>query len=194
MLVKGSFVGLVILVLGAGVAFAATRSTSSAGLSVCVNQTNGLMRAASECREGENSLTIGGGGGNATATQNGVFSVPLNTTAGGKTLPLTGLTLSGRCESIPPEAGGGSSGRLLLESASGTTMDAFSSSGVRTIGGTTLLLPPAGFLTPNFGGSSVLDAIAISSGATATITVSGYIDQASGSCRFLWQAVEVANS
>lgn len=192
MLLKVVLYGLVALALGAGVAFASTRSTTSAGLDVCVNNTNGAMRAATTCRDGEHLVTLGGGG-NATATQNGVFSVAAGTTGGGKALPLTGLTLSGRCETIPPEFGGGTLARPLIEAATGTTMDAFGGS-LSVIGGQALLLAPVGFVSPGGPGSQSQTAIATSGGGTATLTFGGYVDQASGACKFLWEAVEVANS
>ena len=65
---------IVVLTLGAGVAFAATQMTSSGGTNVCVNDTNGLMRVGSTCREGEHALTIGGGS-DVRATQQGTFTV-----------------------------------------------------------------------------------------------------------------------
>jgi hypothetical protein len=46
-----------LLALGAGVALAATQT--SAVTSACVNDTNGLMRAADACREGEHRVPIG---------------------------------------------------------------------------------------------------------------------------------------
>lgn len=50
-----------VLVLGAGVAYAATELMSSDGTQVCVNSANGLVRVATTCREGEYPLMIGGG-------------------------------------------------------------------------------------------------------------------------------------
>jgi hypothetical protein len=191
--IKGVVFGLVVLALGAGVAFAAATPSATSGLDVCVNNTNGAMRVASECRDGEHRVTLGGGG-NATATQNGVFSVAVGTTGGSKTLPLTGLILSGRCETIPAEFGGGMLARPSIESASGTTMDAFGSTPPSVVGGSSLTLPPVGVATPSFTDMSSKSVIVTSNGATATITFGGYVDQASGDCRFLWQAVEVANS
>lgn len=193
MLIKGAVYGLLVLALGGGVAFASTRSTASTGLDVCVNNTNGAVRVSTTCRDGERAMTLGGGG-NATATQNGIFSVAVGTSGGRKALPLTGLILSGRCESIPPEGGGGTLARPLIETASGTTMDAFGSTSLSVVGGNSLLLAPVGVATPNFTNMSSGSAIVTSNGATATITFGGYVDQSSGSCRFLWEAVEVANS
>ena len=71
---------IVVLVLGAGAAFAATKLQSSSVTSVCVNDTNGLMRASSTCREGEHAATVGGGG-NVQVTQNGTFTVAKGTQA-----------------------------------------------------------------------------------------------------------------
>ena len=182
-----------VLVVGVGGAVAATRTASSGGTNVCVNDTNGLVRVAETCREGEHPLTIGGGGA-TQATQNGTFSVPWGQTGTGKVLPLTGVTISGRCDTIPPEFGGGGLPRLLIEAASGKTMDVFAGStpGAGT-GKTSVLLPPAGGSNP--GGTSVgtQSAILTSNGATATITVGGTADADAQTCTFLWQAVEAPN-
>ena len=85
---------VVLLALGAGAAYATTQTAASGGTNVCVNDTNGLVRVAQGCRDGEHPLTIGGGGGNAQATQKGTFTVPWGETARAKQLPLTGVTLS----------------------------------------------------------------------------------------------------
>ena len=192
MLFKSALYGLIVLALGAGVAFASTRSTTSTGLDVCVNNTNGAMRLSTDCRDGEHPVTLGGGG-NATATQNGVFSVAAGTTGGNKALPLTGLILSGRCDIVPPEGGGGTIARPSIEAATGTTLDGFGDA-ISVIGGQTLLLHPVAFVSP-FGTGTVPEiAIVTSNGATATLTFGGSIDQTSGACKFLWQTVEVANS
>ena len=61
---------VVVLALGAGVAYAATQLASSNGTDVCVNQTNGLMRVTPTCRDGEYPMTIGGGSG-AQVTSSG---------------------------------------------------------------------------------------------------------------------------
>jgi hypothetical protein len=55
-------VAVVVLALGAGVAFAARQATASGGTDVCVNNTNGLVRVADLCRDGEHRVIIGGGG------------------------------------------------------------------------------------------------------------------------------------
>jgi hypothetical protein len=187
------------LALGAGAAVAATHLASSSGTAVCVNDTNGLMRAASTCRDGEHALTIGGGG-NAEATQHGTFTVPWGQTGTGKVLPLTGVTVSGRCELIPPEAGDIALARILIEAASGTTMDVFTETGPEQnpVGRTSILTRPisSGGTGP-FGDlaarNSTLDAIVTSNGATATMTLGGYVNTSSSTCTYLWQAVEVAN-
>jgi hypothetical protein len=98
-------VAVAVLALGLGVSFAATQATASSGTDVCVNNTNGLVRVANLCRDGEHPLTIGGGGA-TQVTQNGTFTVPWSETGTGKVLPLTGVTISGRCDMIPPEFGG----------------------------------------------------------------------------------------
>ena len=62
---------IVVLVLGAGAAFAAAKLDSSSVTSVCVNDTNGLLRAASTCREGEHAATVGGGGSSVKSPRMG---------------------------------------------------------------------------------------------------------------------------
>src|SRR5262245_29138662 len=88
--------GVALLAVGAGVAYAATQTGSSDG-----NQVNGLMRASTACREAEYPLTIGGDGG-TVQVRSGTFSdVGWGTTSVGVTLPLTGVTLAGRCQLQP---------------------------------------------------------------------------------------------
>jgi hypothetical protein len=108
------------LALGAGAGYAATQSTASGPTNVCVNDTNGLMRVATTCHDAEHPLTIDGGG-SSQVTQGGTFSVPWGETAGGKVLPLTGVTLSGRCEvfSAPFGDGQGANARLLVDAPRG---------------------------------------------------------------------------
>jgi hypothetical protein len=181
------------LALGAGVAYAATQTAASGGTNVCVNNTNGLVRVADACRDGERALTIGGGGGNGQVTQNGTFSVPWGQAGSGKVLPLTGVTISGRCDTIPPEFGEGGLPRAVIEAANGSTMDVFADqTSPAGSGKTSVLLPPAGGSNP--GGVSVgtRTAILTSNGATA-ITVGGTADVAARACIFLWQAVEAPN-
>ena len=90
---------VVVLALGAGVAYAATQLASTDGTQVCVNQTNGLMRASSTCREGEYAMTIGGGS-DVVATPSGRVTVALGAASAPMTLPLTGLTVQGTCERV----------------------------------------------------------------------------------------------
>jgi hypothetical protein len=185
-------VAAAVLALGAGVAFAATQATAAGGTKVCVNNTNGVVRVADVCRDGEHPLTIGGGG-TTQVTQNGTFSVPWGETGSGKVLPLTGVTISGRCDTIPPEFGGGALPRLLIEAANGTTMDAFADVAAPGTGKTSLLLPPAGGSNPSGVSAGTRYAILTSNGATATITVGGTADVNARTCIFLWQAVEAPN-
>ncbi len=179
-----------VLALGAGVALAALQATASGGTNVCVNNTNGLVRVADPCRDGEHSLTIGGGSA-AQVTQNGTFTVPWGQSGTGKVLPLTRVTLSGRCDTVPPEFGDGGQPRLVIEAAGGTTMDVFAEStpGAGT-GKTSVVLPPAGGFTPMGASVGTRSAIVTSNGATATITVGGTEDLAAKTCVFLWEAVE----
>ena len=186
----------VVLALSAGVAYAATQGASGA-TNVCVNNTNGLMRAAETCRDGEHPLTIGGGG-TTQVTQNGTFNVPWGETGGGKVLPLTGVTVSGRCEvfSLPFGNGEGANARALVEAASGTTMDFFPGDfNASPKGVTSRLLPPSASFAPGMGVSYQLTPplILTSNRATATLTIGGYVDADSRTCMFLWQAIEAPN-
>ena len=164
---------------------------------MCQRHERACPSCAGGCRDGEHSLTIGGGGGNAQATQKGTFTVPWGETAGAKQLPLTGVTLSGRCETFSgPFGGEGASARLFIETPSGQTMDVFpgpfnsSPTGVSSI-----LLPPVASFFPGMGtnGGTTQHAILTANGATATITVGGTTDNAARTCLFLWQAVEAPN-
>jgi hypothetical protein len=186
-------IAFAVLALGAGMAFAATQATASGGTDVCVNNTNGLVRVADVCRDGEHPLTIGGGGA-TQVTQNGTFSVPWGQTGTGKVLQLTGVTISGRCDTIPPEFGEGGLPRALLEAANGRTMDVFAdTTSPAGTGKTSALLPPAGGSNPGGVFVGTRTAILTSNGATATITVGGTADVAARTCMFLWQAVEAPN-
>jgi hypothetical protein len=185
---------IVVLALSAGAAFAASRLASSdAGTEVCVNSTNGLMRVASTCREGESPLTIGGGG-DVRVTQNGTFSVPWGETGGGKALPLTGVSVSGRCEVAPPEFGEITLARFLIEAASGQTMDVFTSGSTNPVGRSSLLTPPLSSVGGGFPAQSgTRDAIVTSNGATAVLNLGGYVDVGARTCTYLSQAVETPN-
>jgi hypothetical protein len=189
----------VALAFGASVAFAATQTTASAGTNVCVNDTNGLLRVADTCRAGEHPLTIGGGGGgNAQVTQNGTFTLAGGETSVAKALPLTGVSVSGRCIVAPSPFPGLSDGIAALavaEAASGATMDIFRpGGGGNPVGQSSTIL--GGFGAPpgtTIAGSGALTAIVSSNGATATIIVGAYGDPNSKTCTFLWQAVEAPN-
>jgi hypothetical protein len=191
MLARVTLAVIAVLALGAGGGFAAGRLASSGGTTVCVNDTNGLMRAASTCRDGEHSLTIGGG--NVQATQNGIFSVAEGETSAGKALPLTGVTVSARCESVPgpfPGVPDGIVGRLVVQAASGATMQVGGSPAEQTSQGIGGFGVPPGTSTP---GGGTTTQVLTSNGATATITAAGFADPVSKTCSFLWQAVEASN-
>ena len=188
---------VVVLAASAGVAYAATQLASSDGTQVCVNQTNGLMRAASTCREGEYAMTIGGGS-NVVVTQNGTFTVAVGEPGAAKTLPLTGVTVAGKRELVtaPPAPSEGGLARVVLSVSTGT-MDAIASSGtgghVGTFGGTTLTTGPAA--AAGGGASSAIangvgSAIVTANGATATIRFGAHVDATTKSCTYLWQATE----
>jgi hypothetical protein len=186
-----------LLALGAGVALAATQT--SAVTSACVNDTNGLMRAADACRDGEHRVPIGGGGAGGTAvTENGSFTVPAGSTGGGKTLPLTGVTVSGRCETFASPFGSaeGFNARVLVEAPAGKTMDFYPADfNASPTGVTSRLLPPVASLIPGMGTSSLtsVGGILTVNGATATLTTGGSVDADARTCTFLWQAVESPN-
>jgi hypothetical protein len=178
----------------AGVGYAATQSAPVT--SACVNDTNGLMRAAEACRDGEHRVSIGAAGGGAAVTQNGPFSLAPGASGGGKTLPLTGAIVSGRCEtSTGPFGGEAATARVLVEAPAGTAMDflpaEFNSS---PSGVTSRLLPPAASAVPNMGTSSVMvSSIFTANGATATLTIGGHVAPDSHTCTLLWQATESPN-
>jgi hypothetical protein len=118
-------VAVVLLGSGGGIAVAATETAASDGTTVCVNDTNGLMRAAETCCEGEHALAIGGGG-SVRVTQNGSFSVPWGGAGSAKVLPLTGVTISGQCDVFStPFGGDGANARVLVQAPAGTTMDVY---------------------------------------------------------------------
>ena len=60
-------------------------------------------------------MTIGGGS-NVVVTQNGTFTVAVGETGAAKTLPLTGVTVAGKCELVtaPPAPSEGGLARILL--------------------------------------------------------------------------------
>jgi hypothetical protein len=187
---------VVMLALGGGIAVAATQTAASDGTNICVNDTNGLLRAAETCREGEHALTIGGGGGTVRVTQNGSFSVAWGATGPGKVLPLTGATISGRCEVFSaPFGGDGANARVLVEAPAGKTMDFFpGDSNASPSGVSSILLPPAASFLPGMGKHAATEyAILTARGATATLTIGGYVDPDSQTCNYLWQAVEAPN-
>jgi hypothetical protein len=191
---------VVVLALSAGAAYAASRLASAEGTDFCVNNTNGSVRVASTCRDGEHRLTIGGGG-DVRVTQNGTFTVPWGSTGTGKLLPLTGVTVSGRCETTPPEAGDIGLARIVLDAPSGQTMDVFAQDGGPNDprGRATFLTRPLSSGGTFAGGGPLqasngeLTAIAQANAATATLTLGGYVDTAARTCVYLWQAVEAPN-
>lgn len=189
---------VVMLAVGASVAYAAVQATTAESTQVCVNQASGLMRVAAVCRAGEYPLTIGGGGGDVQVTQNGTFTAEPGQTVG-ETLPLTGITVSGKCEYVtsPPAPSPMILPRLQLQAASGEKLDAFGTGQVGdVIQGDSFLTYPLGPVTstppdPQFEHSSGwTTVIATSNGATATITAGGSGDWGDQSCTYLWQAVE----
>jgi uncharacterized membrane protein len=183
-----------VLALGAGVALAATQTTASGGTNVCVNDQNGLVRVAETCRAGEQPLTIGGGGGNAQVTQHGTFTVPWGETGTGKVLPLTGVTVSGRCDRFTPPPGTEgdyANAFLVVEAASGQTMDVFTNAfntDPRGRASASLYLATYG---PGYSYPGTAYTLLTANGATATVTAGASVN--ANNCVFLWQAIEAVN-
>ena len=187
---------VVVLAAGAGVAYAATQLASADGTQVCVNQTNGLMRASSTCREGENAMTIGGGS-DAVVTSSGAITVGLANTSDPITLPLTGLTIAGRCDpqnAPPPASPDASLAKIVISSPSGH-MVGMSGGGstVQTMVGTPLTTTVAGNSAPGTIGWSRGSAIVTANDATASISFGAWASDPQKNCTFLWQATESPN-
>jgi len=183
---------VVLFALSAGVAYATTQLTASSVTQVCVSKATGLVRVAATCRPDEQVMTIGGGG-NVQAT-NGTATVPWGETGGSSALPLTGVTLSGRCDLAPPEYGVIANARLLIEAASGQTMDVVGNGQSTPLTRSSILLPPAGSYSEFYGAQAgMAKALVRTNGGTATITVGGYGDPDAQTCSFFWQAVEARN-
>src|SRR4029078_2396113 len=124
-----------VLVLGAGVAYAATQLASADGTQVCVTRTSVRMRAASACREGEYALTIGGGS-DAKVTSSGSQNVAFGATSTPVTLPLTAMTVLAVCDRqnpppVPPCSPDAAVARMAFSAPSG--MDAVSSPGSNVV-------------------------------------------------------------
>ena len=187
---------VVVLALGAGVAYAATQLASTDGTQVCVNQTNGLMRASSTCRDGEYAMTIGGGSDTAV-TASGKVTIGLSGESDPITLPLTGLVVTGKCElqnAPPPASPTASLAKLVISSPTGSMVGiAGGASAVQTmVGGPLTTVVTASYYvgTTNFNKGS---AIVTSNGATASIQYGAWADDYTKTCTFLWQATEVPN-
>ena len=178
-----------LLALGAGVAYAATQLAYSDGTQVCVNQTNGLMRASSTCRDGEYAMTIGGGG-NVVVTQNGTFEVAPGQSVS-KTLPLTGITVTGFCTFDPAHEifADMVTARARLDAASGATMDIPSA---KVIGGQSWVQGLT-FAAATGAYANHTTWVATSRGATATIALGSTAMFSPQKCIFLWQATEAPN-
>jgi len=183
-----------LLALSAGVAYAATQLSSEVVTQVCVNDTNGLMRASSDCRGGEHLATIGGGGGSVQVTQKGTFTVAAGETAG-EALPLTAVTVSGVCQLDPGY--GILYAKARFDAAGGKTMDVFISPPISrgVVGGQSLSPPvPLAWDGPYGATMGGLTAIATSNDATATLTMGAQATNTpTPTCKYLWQAVEVPN-
>ena len=196
-----------LLALGTGVAYAATQFASSDGTQVCVNQTNGLMRASETCREGEYAMTIGGGS-NVAVTSSGTLTVGLGSTSTPVTLPLTGLTITAACARfnppppVPPYSPNAGMTRIVIAAPNGT-MNAVASQtapgnpgpgNVATFGGTSLDVMVTVVLNVGDVRYGTGSTIATANGATATITYGAQISEPATTCKIFWQSTEAPNS
>ena len=193
---------VVLLALGAGVAFAATQLASTDGTHVCVNQSNGLMRVSSTCRAGEDAMTIGGGN-DVAVTPSGTVTVAVGATSDPITLPLTGLRITWSCDRqnapVPPYSPDAAVARISVAAPTGT-MDVITSQPklgglglVGTIDGTAVTYSVYGTLNVgdvNFGEGT---AIASANGATASLTYGVQVSEPGKTCKFVWQATEAPN-
>ena len=169
------------LTIGAGIALGDTRQTPT--------QADSTLRPQDDDDDDDG----GGGGGRQNSASATSFRsvVTLGTTGAGQRLPLTGVTVAGRCRSTMPPPGFPSDelAQAVVQAASGRTMDAISMfSG--TFDGQSLVTEPfadTNIAQRRFGTTNV---IVSSSGATATITIGASIDLDTGACTFLGQAVE----
>jgi len=198
MLTKLLVSGVAVLVLGVGAAYATTQIGSSNGTEVCVNQANGLIRVSSTCREGEYPLIVGGGG-SVQVTQRGTLTVTAGSTSAAATLPLTGVSVTGRCE---VDASDQVLPKILISALGG--MDAFASASqstfatTATIGGTSLLVGPLALGSdgaPPYALAGTASVIVTANGSTATLEFGAQatLSTTPKTCKFLWQAVEAPN-
>jgi hypothetical protein len=214
---------VVLIAVAGGVAYAAIPDSHGV-IHACYSKKLGVLRvidseAGKTCLPGEKALTwnqkgeqgpagpqgepgpqgpAGQAGGSDVQVMQGSFAVAFGATGGGQTFPLTEITISGRCERIPapPPSNEQVLALVLLDAASGATMDAFGSFTGGPIGIQSFLSGPVSIYDPAFSPNpqgGVFTALASSKGATASITVGGYVDAGSSTCRFLWQAVEAPN-
>jgi hypothetical protein len=184
---------VVVLALGAGVAYAATQLASSNGTDVCVNQTNGLMRVTSTCRDGEYPMTIGGGSG-AQVTSSGTVTVGVGSASAPKTLPLTSIAVTAVCDRanapVPPYSPDAAVARMAFAAPGGMNAVSAPGSNVGTIGGTSLTHSFQGVLSVGQVGFGNGSTIASANGATATITYGVRLSEPDKACKFFWQATE----
>jgi hypothetical protein len=117
--------------------------------------------------------------------------VALGTTGAGHLLPLTGVTVAGRCRSTMPPPGFPSEelAQAVVEAGSGSTMEAVSMF-AGTSGGQSLVTQPFADTNIDQRRFGTTEVIVSSRGATATITIGASIDLDTGACTFLGQAVE----
>ena len=185
-----------VLALGAGVAYAATQLQSSNGTAVCVNQTNGLMRASSDCRAGEYAMTIGGGS-DVVVTSSGTVTVDLGATSTPVTLPLTSITVTAVCDRanapVPPYSPDAAVARMAFSAPSGMNAVSTPGSNVGTIGGTSLTHSIQGVLSVGQVSLGYGSTIATANDATATITYGVQLSEPNKACKFFWQATEAPN-
>jgi hypothetical protein len=145
------------------------------------------------------AATQGASSGSGWVTQRGTFAVPAGQTVG-DVLPLTGVTVSGRCVPPNPDPPWAVIPVAVLEAADGKTMDAFvSGSGPLggpddgTLGGTSVT-KQVGYGSVTQSSYRALTIVAKSNDAIATVTIGGMGDFSSQTCMFMWQAVELIGS
>ena len=183
---------LLVLLVGTGIAVAATRGAAdSEGVTACVNNTNGLVRIDQTCREGE-TATVLGGGASGQITYGEAASVPFGTDAAPQALPVTGVALTPRCivQTGPPE---GVIPRMLVSAPAGQTIDVFGRFGGLGVASALLFPVGGGFSTP---GSQILSetqmVLVVSPSGSVTLSIGGTASFESRTCTFAWQAVEKA--
>jgi hypothetical protein len=194
MLARVAGSALLALLVAGGVAVAATRSTGAEpnATSVCVNNTNGLVRVSNSCREHETAMALGG---SSLQITRGAVTLAAGAEAVTGTLPVTGLRLTATCVPAPPEIGDFLLARMVVTATSGQAFDAFVDGGFSpslSQGVSEANLPPAASAGMFQAETATLQTVMITSPAgTATLKIGGFASINSDTCRLSWQAEEV---